>query len=553
MKKPMVIAVLLTLVAFGFRLWLALRLANDEPGDAKIYALIARNVLDHQVYSSDEEEPLHSTYFRVPGYPLFLMTVYSVFGKDNNRAARVIQALVDTGTCGFVGLLALAWSPPTWAIEKRRRAGLWALALAALCPFTAIYVAVLLTEIWTMFWVMAGALAATYALKNARPLRAGVWWAAAGLAGGLATMFRPDSPLFVAGIGFTLTTIGLGSAFAQWRHQRAIHRAAPPPSQPDLQPPANSAPSPGALIGRTMLGGTIFSTAFLLALMPWTLRNERVFKVFMPIAPASASMPDEFVPAGYNVWLRTWVDNWFYTEKADWAMGERPILVEQLPAYAFDSEEEKAEVAELLSRYNNPEAKPQPTVEPEDQKQDADDDDDSSGDDDEDNPSANDEGSDEDEEAQPLVQMTPEIDAEFAQIARRRIQGHPFRYYVLTPLKRARHMWFSTHSQYYPFSGDDLFPSDSEHHQQFWLPLFKSLVWLFTIFSFAGAILLWRNQATRRWVLLVALLIMPRFVYLTTLQNPEPRYVVEFFPFVLAVAGLALASLTLRRKYKIVS
>ena len=556
MKKPIVIAILLTLVAFGLRLWLSLSLANDEPGDAKLYALMAHNVLDHNVYSSDEEAPFNPTYFRVPGYPLFLVGVYSQFGKDNNRAARIIQAFIDTLTCWFIGLLALAWSPVAWALEKRRRAMLWALALAACCPFTAIYVTVLLTEAWTMFWVTLGALTATYALKSQRLSTSLRWWSVAGLSGGMATMFRPDSPLFVGGVGLTLTMIGLSEAFAQWRKQKARREITPERETitDDVSPAnakeiltANPALSVWQIIGQAIVRGAIFSFAFCVILLPWTIRNARVFNVFMPIAPASASMPDEFVPVGYNAWLRTWVDNWYYTEKADWAMGERPIFVEQLPDYAFDSAEEKAQVTELLNRYNNPEAQPQTTIKNEDENNDGDDDDDSSGDEGENNSTGDD--TDEDDEAEPaVVKMTPEIDAEFAQLARQRIDHHPLRYFVLTPLKRARHMWFSTHSQYYPFSGDELFPEDGEHQQKFWLPFFKSLVWVYTLLSVAGAMMLWRSQEPRRWILLMALLIIPRFIYLSSLQNPEPRYVVEFFPFVLAMASLVLASIRLRRK-----
>jgi hypothetical protein len=376
----------------------------------------------------------------------------------------------------------------------------------------------------------------------------------------MATMFRPDSPLFVAGIGITLTIIGLGDAFTRWRNQQTIQApitsdAAQSKSKNSTK---NSEPSPWPVIGQTMLHGLSFSIAFCIILLPWTLRNERVLRVFMPIAPASASMADEFVPAGYNAWLRTWVDNWYYTEKADWPLGERPIFVEQLPAYAFDSEDEKAQVAQLLNRYNNPESKEQPTVkkvEGEDQTDQGDQvqsDDDASDDDASDDDASDDEeedqgsdrdSSDESEDENAMVQMTPEIDAAFAQLARERIKRHPFRTYFLTPLSRARNLWFSTHSQYYPFSGDDLFPNEGEHHQKFWLPCFKGIVWIYTIFSFAGVILLWGQREARRWLLLLALLIIPRFVYLTSLQNPEPRYVVEFFPLVLACASLALAAI----------
>src|SRR5581483_7543402 len=157
-KKHLAMAVLLTFIALGFRLFIALRLPTDEPDDGRLYARIANNVLDHHVYTIATEEPFEPTYIRLPGYPLFLAAVYKIFGRDNNTAVRVIQAVVDTMTCWLVAWLALAWTPAAWALEKRRRALLIALALAASCPFLAIYVATILTETWTAFFATLCAL-----------------------------------------------------------------------------------------------------------------------------------------------------------------------------------------------------------------------------------------------------------------------------------------------------------------------------------------------------------------------------------------------------------
>src|SRR5207249_5072345 len=83
------------------------------------------------------------------------------------------------------------------------------------------------------------------------------------------------------------------------------------------------------------------------------------------------------------------------------------------------------------------------------------------------------------------VEMTPEIDAGFAQIARERIARHPLRYYFWLPIKRAATMWFNTHSQYWPWDGE-LFPlADLDHdtQQQYWLPLVGALAWVHTPFG----------------------------------------------------------------------
>jgi hypothetical protein len=158
----------------------------------------------------------------------------------------------------------------------------------------------------------------------------------------------------------------------------------------------------------------------------------------------------------------------------------------------------------------------------------------------------------ESQQDQGAVELTPQIDAGFAQIARERIARHPFRYYVWLPLKRAHTMWFDTHSQYWPFEGtllpfEDL---DYEHYQQIWLPLFAVLTGIYTLLGVAGAWLLWssRQFAARRWLLLVCLAFLLRLMLFASMENPEPRYLVEFFPFLAVLGGIALASLPILNK-----
>ena len=192
MKKYAIIAIVLTVGALGFRLLLALRFPTDQPDDGRVYANIARNIIQHGSYSVEVEEPFIPTYIRVPGYPLFLAGVYRVFGIDNNRAVRVIQAGLDTVTCWAIALLALGWAPADWDPDRRRRVLLIGLALAAFCPFGAIYVTTILTETSAMLLVTLSVLAATLALKAQSLVRGVGLWVAAGVLGGAATLVRPD-------------------------------------------------------------------------------------------------------------------------------------------------------------------------------------------------------------------------------------------------------------------------------------------------------------------------------------------------------------------------
>ena len=88
---------------------------------------------------------------------------------------------------------------------------------------------------------------------------------------------------------------------------------------------------------------------------------------------------------------------------------------------------------------------------------------------------------------------------------------------------------------------------DTDAHQQYWLSLFAALTWFYTIAGLIGTSVMWRAGSSRRWVCLLALLILPRLAFLAAQEHPESRYTVEFFPLVAAAGGLALACLAFRR------
>ncbi|HEY0429674.1 MAG TPA: glycosyltransferase family 39 protein [Pyrinomonadaceae bacterium] len=500
---PPVFIVLIISATLAAHIAFAVCLASDESNDGKLYSQIAVNVLEQKIYAIEAQPPYHPTLIRLPGYPLFLAAVYAVFGHGNDTAVRVVQAVFDTLTCLLVAFL--TWS---WTGEKyRKRAARFAFFLAALCPFTAIYAATLLTETLTTFLFAAITLAATFAFKTKTNKSKLVWWILAGFLTGLAVLLRPDSGLLALGVGLTLVFTEL---FKRDSEDKFISR-----------------------LVKTVWQGAVFSLAFVLVLVPWTIRNERLFGVFQPLAPAHAEMPGEFVPYGYLAWLRTWVDDQRYIEPMIWNLEEKQIKIEDAGNAAFDSEDEKNRVAALLNQYNNP---------PDDVQDDAGEEaaDGLSGDDDQTEDDSDDAGQSSDDEQN--VQMTPEIDAGFAQIAQERIARAPFRYYVKLPVKRAAALWFDTHSKYYSFDGE-LFPLndlDEDENQHIWLPIFDAVTWLYTVLAVAGAFVLWSGRKTR-WLILVVLLIFPRIVFFASLENPEPRYVVELFAFTAVLGGIALA------------
>ena len=519
----------LFILAIGFRLFVALRLPNDTPGDGVIYAQMARNVLEQHVYSHETEAPFTPSIIRLPGYPLFLAGVYAVFGHGNNTAVRVVEVLIDSITCVLIALIAFLWTSHD---ELKHRAAIAAFALAAICPFTTIYVATILTEVPTNLLAILLCLVVTLALRSNARFRARLCWAIAGLTVGIAVLFRPDSGLFAAATGITI----LLSAFLTSDKSEVWSRR----------------------FIQSVISAAIFSVAFCLVLVPWTIRNRRVFGVFQPLAPMHAEMPGEFVPQGYLKWVRSWLDDGRYIGPFLWDVDNKPLKIESLPVSAFDSVEEKARVAELFAKYNKTEAQTNgPTgsataqasgsPSPEEERTG----DEEEGDEDE----ADDSSDEESDTGDSDVEMTPEIDAGFAQIAKERISRRPIRYYLVLPAKRAVAIWFDTHSQYWPFDGD-LFPLkdlDYDIHQQWWLPLFAGLTWLYTILGFAGCFFMWRSGLIeiRLLVQFAALLIFLRLGFFSSIENPEPRYTVEFFPFLSILGGIALAHLLRRRPNQI--
>jgi len=514
---------MLLLIAFGFRLFVALHLPNDEPDDGRVYAQIARNILEQHVFSHESQPPYVPSIIRLPGYPLFLAGVYAIFGHGNNTAVRVVQAGIDTATCILIAFVAFEWAIDE--DERKHRAAIVAFALAAACPFTAIYVATILTEVWASFLAVALVLAATLAFKATTRKRALAWWVIAGVIAGLAVEFRPDSGLFAAAIGGTLVL----SVVAGLRH------------------------SIFSRIREVIPSAVLFSLAFCIVLVPWTIRNRRVFQVFQPLAPTHGEMPGEFVPRGYLLWLRTWLDDSRYVGPVLWSVDTRPMRITDFPAKAFDSPEERERVAALLEKYNHPPDEESSTDTSADEDKSTPDEQASPGDeesDQEESDQQEEEEPEQEEQTEPQeanVEMTPEIDAGFAQLGQERRARAPLRYYVVLPLKRAMTLWVDTHSEYYPFNGELLPLKDLDHdiHQQYWLPLFAGLTALYSLLGVVGGWLLWRsrNPSARRWLLLAALLIFLRLGFFATLENPEPRYTVEIFPFLIILAGAGVSTI----------
>lgn len=473
------IAAAILLLAFAARLIGALCFPNDAPFDSVVYMRIARNIVDHHIYASEAVAPYSPCFFRMPGYPMFLAAVYALFGEGAATATRVLQSVIDTGTAWLVAWLAYLWSPRAWTVSQRKDAALTALLCSALCPFVAIHVTSLLTEVVVTFTWAAALLAATIAFaQRRRPERAHLAWLVTGITCGVATLLRPDSGLLVASIGLGLLATGV----LRGRESLAALRA--------------------SFVGAGV-HAFLLSLGFVLVLAPWTLRNALVFGEFLPIPMRGTELVGPQHGAGFGGWVTTWLDDFRYVEPFIWDFEARPFELSDVPPHAFDDEEEKRSVAALFERYNHPSAAvlaKDPTL---------------------------------------AHVLSQDIDDEFAVIAKHRIARHPFRNAVVLPARRLLKLWFDTHSDYYPFAGH-VFPlRDAAPAKLPWLVLFVTLIWFYTLAAVSGGLTLLRDASRRPVLIVIGLVFATRMALLATLGNPEPRYILELFPVLCALSGIA--------------
>src|SRR5215467_3517617 len=124
-----------------------------ESGDTPLYEEIAGNWLKEHAYATGAHGALTLVDVRMPGYPAFLAMVYAITGRTGEPArlwVMLIQVGVDLISCLLIACLcSLLAAGVSRKIENKRvfTVGLW---LAALCPFTANYVAVPLTEVFVV-------------------------------------------------------------------------------------------------------------------------------------------------------------------------------------------------------------------------------------------------------------------------------------------------------------------------------------------------------------------------------------------------------------------
>lgn len=467
-----------TLVAlaagFCLRLFFVLRYPANS-GDTVLYEQMATNWLNHHVYAMNVYGQITPVDLRMPGYPAFLATMYAVTGRTGPDArlwVMLAQAAVDLLTCLLVAGLAAILLLMVNERNRPRSVFLAALWLAALCPFTANYVAVPLTEVFATFFTTAALLPLCllvgrvrnngwlFVKKNWR--LANDYWYLAGSAAflvGMGTLFRPETPLLLAAFWIVLGVILVS------QHE----------------------------IKRWMRTAVAMGLISAMPLAPWAIRNAVTLHELQFLAPKNSNLPGELVPYGFMSWEKTWLYRFRDVYLVPWKLNDEAINVDDIPARAFDTPEEKARVAAILEPYNED------------------------------------------------LTLTPEEDAAFAQLARQRTLRHPLRTYVWLPAARAVTLWFTPRIELLPVSGA-VFPlkqswQDDRIDQCATVGLFL-LNLLYLALAACGAIRLWLcSSSVRPAVALLIVFVLSRTAFLTTLETPEPRYVLVCFPALMALAA----------------
>jgi len=122
---------------------------------------------------------------------------------------------------------------------------------------------------------------------------------------------------------------------------------------------------------------------------------------------------------------------------------------------------------------------------------------------------------------------------------------HPLRTQVAMPMLRGLTLWFTPRIELLPFSGQ-LFPLRAAWRED---PIdFSVTLGFFLLNASYVALALWgawrisrESYALRLAVALLLGYILLRTAFLTTIETPEPRYVLVCFPAILALAGQVFA------------
>jgi Dolichyl-phosphate-mannose-protein mannosyltransferase len=244
--------------------------------------------------------------------------------------------------------------------------------------------------------------------------------------------------------------------------------------------------------GKLARAGLLMGAGLLLPLVPWAARNWNTLHEVQFLAPRHSELPGEYTPLGFSAWTDTWL--WRYRDvyRISWKADNEEIFLDDIPAPTFDSADERAHVEDILERYNETET------------------------------------------------IDPALDNEFRELARERTARHPLRTYLKIPALRALSLWFTPRIELLPFTGPILPLRDEWREDRRDLVVTTGLFLLnliYVVLAIAGA---WAARA-RPGIAFLIVFILVRTVFFTCVETPEPRYMLECYPAVIALAAQVFA------------
>jgi 4-amino-4-deoxy-L-arabinose transferase-like glycosyltransferase len=175
------ILLLCLVVRLGYVEWY---LQEPRPVQGDGYPEVAESILTGKGFSV---APLRLTWFKAPGYSLFMAAAWSVVPTWARYVALLVaQVAVSVATCGLVSVIANA--------VFGRRAALAGGFLFALSPSNIVYCTLIVPETLQLFWIALATLLALQLYRSPRlPTAVGL-----GLVWGAAGLTRPEATLLLA-------------------------------------------------------------------------------------------------------------------------------------------------------------------------------------------------------------------------------------------------------------------------------------------------------------------------------------------------------------------
>lgn len=233
----------------------------------------------------------------------------------------------------------------------------------------------------------------------------------------------------------------------------------------------------------------LLAVGLVLPLLPWAARNLRTLHKVQFLAPRYSLLPGEFATTGFDAWMATWLWRFRDVYLVPWKLDAEVIPLSDVPPSAFDSPEERDRVSDLLDEYND------------------------------------------------TLTISRKEDRAFGEIAGDRTARHPLRTYLKIPALRSVAMWFTPRIELLPVAGD-LWPIGNAWEYDRGDFLATLILALIDIGYVALALVgLWWVRRQPGVALLVAFIVLRTAFFAKFAETPEPRYMLECFPAVIALAA----------------